>query len=172
LKTSGLFLYCFFSSKILQNKPLLPALPFRFPIVGITIIIIIPLLSMNLISPPPFYQPSNFFSQKTICQWCFLICIRATKEKKKTIGNKVNSLKTKPYSVFTELTSGKKKQLWFGLKPSWIDFIGFDMITMLKLIIPLKEHYYNSFIWLWKKSMLSSKNKNFQKKRCKKTYYT
>ena len=38
------------------------------------------------------------------------------------------------------------------------------MITMLKLIIPLKEHYYNSFIWLWKKSMLSSKNKNFQKK--------
>lgn len=93
---------------------------------------------------------------------------KSNKRKNKTIGNKVNSLKTKPYSVFTELTSGKKKQLWFGLKPSWIDFIGFDMITMLKLIIPLKEHYYNSFIWLWKKSMLSSKNKNFQKKKMQK----
>lgn len=121
---------------------------------------------MNLISPP-FYQPSNFFSPKTICQWCFLICIRATKEKQK-IGNKVNSLKTKPYSVFTELTS--EKQLWFGLKPSWIDFIGFDMITMLKLIIPLKEHTIMTVLYDCekRKSMLSSKKKFPQKKMQKK----
>ena len=121
--------------------------------------------------PSPLLPTFQFFLPKNDLSMMLFDLYKSNKRKNKTIGNKVNSLITKPYSVSTELTSGKK-QLWFGLKPSWIDFIGFDMITMLKLIIPLKEHYYNSFIWLWKKSMLSSKNKNFQKKRCKKTYYT